>query len=138
MLLAPAHGTKIQGEILALVKAKLPLGRPGGLAAAERGSVGRELALEQSRALSRPVPSLLFVQDEPGDPCQAFKAAEESISSHYRCSWGFKRPFPPPCGHRSIRAGSGPCRWLHRAEAEQEAKQTHGESLFMQMILTIQ
>lgn len=82
MLLAPAHGTKTQGLILALLKAKLPLGWPGGVDAAERGSVRHEPALEQSRALSRPVPSLLFVQGEPTDPRRAFKAAEESISPH--------------------------------------------------------
>lgn len=82
MLLAPAHGTKTQGLIPALLKAKLPLGWPGGVDASERGSVRHKSALEQSRALSRPVPSLLFVQGEPTDPRRAFKAAEESISPH--------------------------------------------------------
>lgn len=121
MLLVPAHGTKIQGLILALVKAKLPLGWPGGLDAAERGSVRHESALEQSRALSRPVPSLLFVQGEPSDPRQAFKAAEESISPHYGCSrqlWGSKDPSLLPV------QDPAPCRWLRQAEAEQRSKGT--------------
>lgn len=82
--------------------------------------------------LRRPVPSLVVMQNKSGEPCQAFGAGGRSVS--YCCL----------CRRHLVVVGKilpSHLRAQHPAFDDYFAEQRqnmHGESLFMQMILTIQ